>query len=239
MAGVGDSIAKDNARWSFGGNVAPNFDSHVERSVPLYRHGHNLVTNLGDFFIHDDSIVYDIGSSTGSLLISLAERNVGRHSVKFVGIDNEEEMVLHAKKSAADKGLKNIDFLCADALEYEYEKASFFVSYYTIQFVHPSVRQDLINRIYENLEWGGGFAFFEKVRAPDARFQDIASTLYTEFKLDNGFGPDEIIAKTRSLKGILEPFSTNGNTELLQRAGFVDLMTILKYVCFEGFVAIK
>jgi tRNA (cmo5U34)-methyltransferase len=41
------------------------------------------------------------------------------------------------------------------------------------------------------------------------------------------------------LKGVLEPFSTQGNTDLLRRAGFVDLMTVMKYVCFEGYLAIK
>ena len=51
--------------------------------------------------------------------------------------------------------------------------------------------------------------------------------------------PEEIVAKARSLKGVMEPFSTQGNVEMLKRAGFVDYMTVMKYVCFEGFLAIK
>ncbi len=50
---------------------------------------------------------------------------------------------------------------------------------------------------------------------------------------------DQIIAKSRSLKGILEPFSTNGNMDLMKRAGFVDIITMMKYITFEGFLAIK
>ena len=65
------------------------------------------------------------------------------------------------------------------------------------------------------------------------------SSLYTDFKLRNGFSPDEIIAKQNSLKGVLEPFSTQGNLEMLKRAGFVDVITVMKYGCFEGFLAIK
>ena len=38
---------------------------------------------------------------------------------------------------------------------------------------------------------------------------------------------------------MLEPFSTNGNIEMLQRAGFKDIMSVMKWVCFEGFLAIK
>ena len=54
-----------------------------------------------------------------------------------------------------------------------------------------------------------------------------------------GYSYDEIIGKSRSLKGVLEPFSTQGNIDLAKRAGFKDITTIFKYVCFEGFIAIK
>ena len=86
---------------------------------------------------------------------------------------------------------------------------------------------------------GGGFIWFEKVRAPDARFQDMSTTIYNDFKIGNGYNAEEILNKTSSLKGVMEPFSTNGNIELLKRAGFVDITTVFKYVCFEGFLAIK
>ena len=80
---------------------------------------------------------------------------------------------------------------------------------------------------------------FEKVRASDARFQDYATQLYNEFKIKNGYSPENIISKSRSLKRVLEPFSTDGNMEMLERAGFKDIMTIQKYINFEGFLAIK
>jgi tRNA (cmo5U34)-methyltransferase len=108
-----------------------------------------------------------------------------------------------------------------------------------MQFIHPSNRQEVFNRIYNSLEWGGAFIFFEKTRANDARFQDYQNQLYSDFKLANGFDESEIINKTRSLKGILEPFSSEGNHGLLERAGFIDYMTIFKSISFQGFLAIK
>ena len=81
--------------------------------------------------------------------------------------------------------------------------------------------------------------FVEKVRGSDARFQDIFVQTYNEFKLSQGFSSEEIISKSRSLKGILEPFSSHGNTQLLKRAGFKDIITVFKYGCFEGYLAIK
>ena len=97
----------------------------------------------------------------------------------------------------------------------------------------------VFDRIYSSLNWGGAFILFEKVRGPDARFQDILNSLYIDYKLDKGYSAQEIIGKARGLKGVLEPFSTQGNIDLLKRAGFLDIMTVMKYICFEGFLAIK
>ena len=96
-----------------------------------------------------------------------------------------------------------------------------------------------MNKLYENLNWGGALLLFEKTRAPDARFQDIVTGVYNEFKIEQGFESEEIFNKTRSLKGVLEPFSHNGNVDILKRAGFVDILPIFRYIPFEGFLAIK
>ena len=133
----------------------------------------------------------------------------------------------------------NVNFVNDDIVDVELESADLIVSYYTLQFIAPRYRQVIVDKIYQSLNWGGAFLLFEKVRAPDARFQDIMTELYVDYKLDNDFEPMEIFAKTRSLKGVLEPFSTAGNIDLMKRAGFVDFMSVIKYVNFEGFLAIK
>lgn len=236
MKNVGDCIHAENANWTFGGDVSKTFDEHVSKSVPLYREGHDLVCKVSDFFLNDGSLCYDLGCSTGQMVRSLADRNE-KKQVHFVAIDKEEQMVEEAKRRC--KELANVTVIKSDLMDVEFDKADLIVSYYTMQFVKPKNRQVLFNRIYDALNWGGGFLLFEKVRGPDARFQDMMTTIYTDYKLDRGYTCEEIVAKSRSLKGILEPFSTQGNIDLLKRAGFVDIMTIMKYVCFEGFLAIK
>jgi tRNA (cmo5U34)-methyltransferase len=233
---VGDSIIAENANWSFAGNVSKTFDSHVSKSVPFYREGHDLIAKISDFFLNDDSICYDLGCSTGELVRTLVNRNKNK-TVKFIAIDREDGMLEAARKK--NKELKNVVVVKSDLVDVDFEKADLIVSYYTMQFVRPKNRQILFDRIFNALNWGGGFLLFEKVRAPDARFQDMMSAIYTDYKLDNGYNSEEIIAKSRSLKGVLEPFSTQGNLDLLKRAGFVDIMTIMKFISFEGFLAIK
>ena len=234
---VGHEIETKPASWSFTGNVADTFVDHVRQSVPLYDLGHELVCSISDYFVRDDSTCYEIGTSTGQLLRRMAEHHTHKPGVRWIGIDPVQEMVTKAKAHCA--GIPNVEVICDDSLTHQFEKADLFVSYYCVQFVQPRHRQELINRIYERLHWGGAFVLFEKVRGPDARFQDISVALYNDFKSRNGFSADEILNKTSSLKGVLEPFSTEGNLGLLRRAGFTDVMSVMKWVCFEGFLAIK
>lgn len=232
---AGDNIVKENANWSFGGEVSKNFDSHVSKSVPLYHEGHDLIMKLSDYFLHEDSICYDLGCSTGSLL-----KKISLHSpkkIQLVGIDEEKSMILEAKKKC--KNINNLDFFESKLIDFQYEKSDLVISYYTMQFIAPKERQIIFDLIYESLNWGGAFICFEKVRAPDARFQDIMTGVYNDFKLDQGYTPTEIFNKTRSLKGVLEPFSVSGNKALFERAGFLDIMPVMQYVNFQGFLAIK
>jgi tRNA (cmo5U34)-methyltransferase len=234
---VGDGVESSNASWSFGGTTPEHFDSHVSKSVPKYKDGHDIVLSLSDFFVKNDSTCYELGSSTGTLTRKLAQRHCA--STKWVGIDVEEAMTRKANELLSASPQHNVSFITDDILNFPYEKSDLIVAYYTIQFVHPCIRQALFDRIYESLNWGGTFIMFEKVRGPDARFQDILSNLYVDYKRDQGYSADEILAKTRSLKGVLEPFSTSGNIDMLSRAGFKDITSIFKYICFEGFFCIK
>lgn len=233
---AGDNIAVSKGMWKFDKKTSVNFDKHVSKSVPLYNEGHKLIADLSDFFISNNSVVYDIGCSTGSLIEKILINN-SKKNFKIYGIDNERSMIDLSKKRL--KKFSQCFFKCGDVTKTSFRKSDLIISYYTIQFIHPKLRQLLINKLYESLNWGGALIFFEKVRAPDARFQDIMTQLYNEFKMMNGYSKEEILSKTLSLKGVLEPFSTQGNLDMLKRSGFVDITTISKYICFEGFLAIK
>jgi tRNA (cmo5U34)-methyltransferase len=230
------NITAENARWSFEG-ISESFEKHARRSIPFYDEGHDLICRYSDYFISTNSVVYDIGTTTGLLAHKLAARHRSRPGVRVIGIDVILSMIHYCEQEYA--GRENLQFVCSDAVSFDYEKANLFACYYVAQFIQPQVRQILIDRIFERLDRGGALLMFEKVRAPDARFQDYANQVYADFKSDNGFTDAKILGKERSLRGVLEPFSTNGNVEMLQRAGFKNITTVMKWVCFEGFLAIK
>ncbi len=232
---TGDDINADLGMWNFGEGVEAKFDSHVRKSVPGYDLSHQLVALLSDPFIKKNSKIIDLGCSTGTLNRILYDR----HKLKdpeVIGIDNQKNMLEKASEISQDYPIK---FLNEDLVTYKMPKGvDLITSFYTLQFISTAVRQDLVNSIYNSLNWGGGFFLFEKVRAPDARFQDYINHAFLNYKLNN-FSAEEVVGKANSLIGVLEPFSTQGNIDMLKRAGFQDICTISKFLCFEGFLAIK
>lgn len=236
-ATVGNGITAVRGAWSFAGNVAEHFVDHIRQSVPGYEEGHHLVCAASDFFCLPDSVCYEIGASTGELLRKLALHNQAKPGSRWIGLDSVPEMIEAGTAHCRD--VPNVEMHCADIRDATFEPSDLIVSYYVIQFVPPRDRQALIDKIYDALNWGGGFIWFEKVRGPDARFQDMLNNLYMNYKLKQGFSPEEILSKSDSLKSVLEPFSSQGNLDLLRRAGFQDIMPIYRNLCFEGLVCIK
>ena len=222
--------------WTFAKNIAERFDYHINKSIPLYKQYQWLSLQISDYFIKQDSRVYDLGCSTGSFLKLLAKRHKRKKKVKFYGIDTVINMTNFAKKN---NNYENIKYLNKDICNFNLKKSDLIISFYTIQFIHPKKRQVVLNKIYKSLNWGGAFFFVEKVRSYDARTQDMLTNIYEEFKINNGFTLKEITNKKHSLKGVLEPFSTNANIQLLKRSGFKDISSVGKFINFEFFLAIK
>ena len=237
MTEVGDNIKANLGSWNFSNGIEEKFDDHVRKSVIGYDLSHKIITLMSDNFIQNDSLILDLGCSTGTLTRKLFERHQHKN-INIVGYDSELGMIKKAR-DLISPDCKKISYEHFNLIDQELpENVDLISSTFTIQFVPPRSRQNVIDKIYNSLNWGGGFFFFEKVRAPDARFQDYINHAYNNFKLSN-FSPEEIIGKANSLAGVMEPFSTEGNLGLLKRAGFVDICTISKYLCFEGLLAIK
>jgi|TARA_B100001093_G_scaffold519797_1_gene610539 tRNA (cmo5U34)-methyltransferase len=235
---VGTNIKAANASWSFGKDVPKTFSKHIKSSVPFYEEGHDICLQLSDFFLKENSNCYDFGCSTGTLINKLSSRVDKK--INFYGVDSVKEMINQANRE--NKKLKNsnkLKYTNENFLKIRLKKSDLIISYYTMQFIAPKFRQNIVNKIYKSLNWGGAFLMFEKIRASDARFQDIFSITYNDFKLKNNFTPAEIIYKTKSLKGVMEPFSDFGNIGLIKRAGFKDVISVFQWLSFKGYLCIK
>ena len=61
------------------------FDNHISKSIPFLKEGHELVAQVSDFFVQQDSICYEIGCSTGTLINKIASRNKGKKRLNLWG----------------------------------------------------------------------------------------------------------------------------------------------------------
>ena len=235
----GEGIRTKPSSWSFEG-ISDDFQMHINKSVPLYSYAHELVASMTDYFVKSSGIVIDIGCSTGNLISSISYRQRHIEDINFYLIDEVEDMINHSKTNINKQAKHKYNFICEDIINIDMpSNADIILSMFTIQFTPPSIRQNIVDRIYESLSWGGAFFFFEKINAEDARFHDLLLQNYEDYKITKGYTLEEIKSKQLSLRGVLKPFSTNGNLEILKRAGFVDIQSIFQYGLFKGFLVIK
>lgn len=227
---------QSDAAWRFTSReTVEGFDEHVSRSVPLYRESHDLVLDLLPFFVSSGPArVLDIGCSTGTFLGELGHQ-FKNSEIQLHGIDIAENMVASANARFGTLAtFHSVDFL--DFSETAFDAITCF---YTLQFVPPRARQAFVDKVFQDLHWGGGFFMFEKVRGSDGRFQDILTDSLISFKERKGLDREQIFLKSRSLRGVLEPFSSHGYHDLLTRSGFKDIEIVLRYGPFQGLLAIK
>ena len=159
-----DSIFLDKnspTKFIFNSNVAEVFDDMLERSVPLYRECQNLTVNWCKRLATPDKHIYDLGCSTGSLLLLLAKATSTIPRVRLIGVDNSEAMINKAQSKLS--GLQNsVDFLKATIDDtFLFNESSTIVMNYTLQFIPVENRAPLLNKIYESLIPGGGFILNE------------------------------------------------------------------------------
>lgn len=233
LLSVGDGIQVQPAGWSFAGETVSNFDKQIRHSIPSYNQGHELICKLSEFFVRDNSICYELGTSLGTLVAALAKHNRSKN-VQWIAIDQEPDMIAQAKKNYQD-----IDFQVSSLEKLEFKKCDLIVSYYTLQFTKPKKREKICKKIYKALNKGGAFIVFEKVRANSAKTQDYFNQTYYDFKLDQGYTAEEVLNKSISLKSILEPLSAKENIEMFKNSGFSEVSSIMKWLCFEGWICIK
>ena len=69
-----DKNTKINPKEFFSKDLVENFSKHINNSVPKYKEFCDGIVNFSEYFITDDSIIYDLGCSHGNLLIDIHKK---------------------------------------------------------------------------------------------------------------------------------------------------------------------
>ena len=118
-------------------------------------------------------------------------------------------------------------------------KSDLIISHYTIQFIKHSKREHTFKKIYNSLNVGGAFIFFEKIIGNNSKFETIFSSLLFDYKKENNFTASEILNKSRSLRGVMDQLKDLENLNLLKSSGFKKVQTIHQKINFKGYLCIK
>lgn len=226
--------------FAFDASVAAVFDDMVSRSVPLYGETMKLSLNLARHFVQPESNVYDIGSSTGTLLLSLAE-SINDPTVNMIGIDNSASMNEQARAKIASCGFEDQISFRQENIEDNLglEDASVVFMNYTLQFIRPLQRESVVQQIYNGLKSNGVLILVEKVLGNDSLFNRLYIDLYYKYKAEVGYSDKEIRQKREALENVLIPYRMDENIDLLKRCGFESTDVFFKWCNFAGIVAVK
>lgn len=224
-------------QFEFDEEVAEVFDDMLQRSVPFYKEAMEITKFFVLKNLYKDGLVYDLGCSTASLLLHV-ERELG-FDAKLIGLDNSEAMLTRAKRKCQAFGAKNINIEYADILNYDYKKADVFVSNYTLQFIRPLVREDLVKTIFNSLKDGGVFIFSEKVISHHSKLNKDLIECYYDFKKEQGYSEYEIMQKREALENVLVPYSEDENITMAKNCGFSHCEVVFRWANFATFIAIR
>jgi tRNA (cmo5U34)-methyltransferase len=223
-------------KFEFDEAVASVFDDMLHRSVPFYGDVKNLIVAFILQNEADGKRVLDLGSSTASFLLELYAK-MGKKMV-LRGLDNSEAMLERAEKKCEAFGA-DIDLELADILSYNYENEDVITSNYTLQFIRPLERMELVNSLYKGLREDGLFIFSEKVVFKDKTFDRELIEIYHAYKEAHGYSKYEIAQKREALENVLIPFTIEENIEMCKKAGFKEVTTLFQWANFVTFVAKK
>nr|WP_244651026.1 MULTISPECIES: carboxy-S-adenosyl-L-methionine synthase CmoA [unclassified Pseudomonas] len=228
--------------FAFNEDVVRVFPDMIKRSVPGYP---TIVENLGVLaaqFAKPNTTLYDLGSSLGAVTQAL-RRHVRAEGCQVIAIDNSQAMVercreyLNAQNSMFQE-LLPVDVIEGDILALDFKPASVIALNFTLQFIPPAQRLELLTRIHQALVPGGALILSEKLRFEDDQQHDLLTDLHIAFKRANGYSDLEIAQKRSAIENVMKPDSLEENRDRLLAAGFSKVVPWFQCLNFASMIAL-
>lgn len=225
--------------FEFSRDVVRVFPDMIRRSVP----GYDLLLELTGLMVRDavqpGSRVYDLGCSLGAATLA-ARRAIQVDDVEIIAVDNSAPMVERCREVvAADNSAVPVGVREADVTECEITNASVVLMYYTLQFIAPAKRAEMVRRIHEGLQPGGVLLLAEKLRSNDESEQAWITARHHDFKRQQGYSDLEIARKRQALENVLVPDTRDEHHHRLHEAGFSRVHDWLHCLNFAAFAAFR
>jgi len=223
----------------FDQRVAEVFPDMIDRSVPGYQTTISTIGVLAGQFATTGSDCYDLGCSLGAATLAM-RHGITQADCRILAIDNSPAMLAECRRIVdQDSAGVPIEIIEADILDTEIGNASVVVMNFTLQFIDPEYRQELVNRIYGGLLPGGILILSEKVRFKDSRVDALHIDLHHAFKRSQGYSDLEIAQKRDALENVLIPDTLPDHRQRMATAGFSSCDVWFQCFNFASLLALK
>lgn len=229
--------------FNFDEKVASVFPDMINRSVPGYASIIAMTGILAAEFYQPNSRCYDLGCSLGASSLAMAKA-INNDSVKIIAVDNSQAMINQAQKlfaqdEASQKSSQAIEFVCDDINHVSISDASVVVMNFTLQFIAPEQRSDLLQSIYQGMNKGGILILSEKLSYSDTAQQQLLIDMHHFFKKANGYSELEISQKRQALENVLLPETLEQHQSRMQQVGFRQTEQWFQCFNFASMIAVK
>lgn len=222
--------------FRFDDSVARVFPDMLRRSIPGYAASIEAIGSLAARYVTPNTTCYDLGCSLGAATLAM-QQGIRADGCRIIAVDNSEAMIEKCRSVVA--GADDIEVRLADIRDVSIENASMVVMNYTLQFLDPDARDDMLRRIADGMIGGGLFLLSEKVVDENPQMEDLLVDLHHEHKRRNDYSELEISRKRAALDNVLVPESVARHRQRLADAGFSHSAVWLRYFNFVSIVAIK
>lgn len=237
----------DIGGFVFDSKVADVFPDMLERSVPGYLSVIAQSGLLAEKFARDNTCCYDLGCSLGATLLAM-RHTLENRPCRLIGIDNSEAMITRCRKLMDDDSaraeargidLAAVELHCDDICNIQFNTTSVVAMNYTLQFVAPDARENLLSQIAAATVTGGALILSEKIAFDDPVLNELYIDRYHAFKRTNGYSELEVSQKRNALENVLIPDSLETHKQRLLNAGYSRCSVWFQCFNFVSLIAIK
>lgn len=208
--------------WVFDKKVAENFDHIAQDNIPNYDIVINKCLKIANKKFGASARIIDVGSATGYTLRRCYEQGFNN----LTGIECSKDMIDASWTSS------EISIIHSDVFPESLGKFDVVMANWVIHFIKD--RLSYLESIYQHLDDNGVLVITEKVSA-----SELSTSLYHDFKLENGLSKEEIRLKSLSIKNILTPKPITWYFDVLREIGFHHVELIDASFSFATILAFK
>lgn len=226
-------------KFEFDEQVVRVFPDMIARSVPGYGSILSMIGELSARYAQAGTNLYDLGCSLGAA--SFAMRARVPKSCTIQAIDTSPAMVETFQQLLAEPTEEGCPILVhqADIRQIAVTNASFAVLNFTLQFIAPDERADLLREIYQGMLPKAGLVLSEKICFAEDSQQDLLVDLHHAFKRAHGYSELEVAQKRTALENTLIPETLDTHIQRLKAVGFSVVAPWFQCLNFVSILAVK